>query len=97
VISATIAHKLDSRDRHPLARLQRYYHTNKTLDTNSTQRTNQTPRLNLDRRRYGSAIQILATTHGTVDQGGSIYGPEKNLEGFAKVQTRSTNLVLTSR
>jgi hypothetical protein len=61
-----MAHELGSRDRHPLARLQRYYHTDETLDTNITQRTNQTPRLNLDRRRYGSATQIPATTHGTV-------------------------------
>lgn len=79
-----MAHELDSRDRHPLARLQRCYHTVETLDTNSTQRTNQTPRLNLDRCRYGSAIQIPATTHGTVDHGGSQY------EGFARIQKRST-------
>ena len=35
-----MAHELGSRDRHPLARLQRYYHTDETLDTNSIQRTN---------------------------------------------------------
>ena len=64
-------------DRHPLARLQRYYHTDETLDTNSTQRTNQAPRVNLDRRKYGSAMQIPGTTHGTVDHGGSQCGPEK--------------------
>ncbi|CAG8172836.1 unnamed protein product, partial [Penicillium nalgiovense] len=59
-----------SRDRHHLARLQRYYHTDETLETNSTRRANQTPRVNLDRPRYGCAMQIPATTHGTVDQGG---------------------------
>jgi hypothetical protein len=73
-----------------LARLQCYYHIDATLGTNSTRRTNQTPRANLDRRRYGSAMQVPATTHETVDQGGSIYGPEKKVEGFAKVQTRAT-------
>jgi hypothetical protein len=31
--------------------LQRYYHTDETLETNSTRRANQTPRVNLDRRR----------------------------------------------
>jgi hypothetical protein len=36
-------------------------------------------------------MQIPATTHGTVDQAGSIYGPEKKVEGFAKVETRSTS------
>ena len=71
------AHELGSRDRHPLARLQRYYHIDETLDTNSARRTNQTQCANLDRRRYGSAMQIPATTHRTLDQGGSIYGPEK--------------------
>ncbi|CAP79293.1 hypothetical protein PCH_Pc17g00060 [Penicillium rubens Wisconsin 54-1255] len=35
-------------------------------------------------------MQIPATTHGTVDQGGSSCGPEK-FEGFARVQTRSTS------
>ena len=94
---ATKVHELGSRDRHPLARLQRYYHTDETLDTNSTRRTNQMPCANVDRRRYGSAMQIPATTHGIVDQGGSICGPEKRLEAFAKVQTRSTSLDLTGR
>jgi len=49
-------HDLCPRNRHPLARLQRCYHTDKTLDINSTQRINQTPCVNLDKRRYGSAI-----------------------------------------
>ncbi|CAG7986022.1 unnamed protein product, partial [Penicillium salamii] len=48
---ATKAHELGSLDRHPLARLQRYYHTHETLEKNSTRRANQTPRVNLDRRR----------------------------------------------
>jgi hypothetical protein len=38
---------------------------------------------------YGSAMQISATTHGTVDQGGSICG--EKMETIAKVQTRSTS------
>jgi hypothetical protein len=33
------------------------------------------------RARYGYLMQIPATTHGTVDQGGSICGLEKKLEG----------------
>ncbi|CAP79261.1 hypothetical protein PCH_Pc09g00140 [Penicillium rubens Wisconsin 54-1255] len=86
--------KKGSRDRHPLARLQRYYHTNETLEANSTRRANQTPRVNLDRRRYGSAMQISATTHGTVDQGGSICG--EKMETIAKVQTRFTGPKLTA-
>ena len=48
---ATKAHELGPYDRHPLPRLQRYYHTDETLETNSTRRANQTPRVNLDRRR----------------------------------------------
>jgi hypothetical protein len=34
-------------------------------------------------------MQISATTHGTVDQGGSICG--EKMETIAKVQTRSTS------
>jgi hypothetical protein len=85
---ATKAHELGSRDCHPLARLQRYYHT---LMRTWTQigpdgpiRTNQTPRVDLERRRYGSAMQILATTHGAVDQGSSICGPERNRKELQK-------------
>jgi hypothetical protein len=51
-----MAHELGCRDRHPPARLQSYYHIDETLETNSTRRANQTPRVNLDRRRYGSAM-----------------------------------------
>ncbi|CAP86999.1 hypothetical protein PCH_Pc24g00910 [Penicillium rubens Wisconsin 54-1255] len=46
-----MAHEVGFRDRHPLARLQRYYHSHETLEKNSTRRANQTPRANLDRRR----------------------------------------------
>jgi hypothetical protein len=65
-----------------LARLQRYYHT---LMRTWTQigpggpiKHNQTQPMNLDRRRYGSAMQVSATTYGRADQGGSIGGPERN-------------------
>ncbi|CDM32797.1 unnamed protein product [Penicillium roqueforti FM164] len=47
----TIAKELGSRDRHPLARLQRYYYTDETLETKSTRPANQTPRVNSDRCR----------------------------------------------
>lgn len=67
-----------------------------TLDIRNTSSTNKTPRVTLDRRRYGSAMQIPRTTHGMVDHGGSICGPEKNMEGTARVQTRSTNPNLTA-
>ena len=53
--------------------------------------------MNLDRYRYGSTIQILATIYRTVDQEVSIYSPEKNLEGFKQVQTRSISLDLERR
>ena len=55
------------------------------LDTRSNSSTNQTPRVNVARRWYGSAMEFPAMTHGTVDQGGSICGPEKKLQGLAKV------------
>ena len=41
-------------------------------------------------------MQILATTHGTVDQVDSICGPEKKLEIFAKAQTQSTSPILAA-
>ncbi|CDM32681.1 unnamed protein product [Penicillium roqueforti FM164] len=54
-----MAHELGFRDRHPLARLQRYYHSHETLEKNSTRRANQTPRANLDRRSSNfSAISV---------------------------------------
>jgi hypothetical protein len=71
-------------------------HSDETLGTRSIGCTNRTPRMSVNRRRYGTAMQIPAATRGTVDHGGSKYGPEK-FEGFARVQTRSTNLVLTGR
>jgi hypothetical protein len=61
-----MAHELGSHDSHPLASLQRYCHIDETLDTRSAGCTNQTPRMNVNRRRYGSATQIPATTQGTV-------------------------------
>jgi hypothetical protein len=91
-----MAHELVSHDRHPLARLQHYCHIDEALDTNSTQRKTQTSRVNLDRRRYGSAMQTPETTHGTLDHGGSICGLQKKSEGSARVQTRSTNPTLTA-
>jgi hypothetical protein len=88
-VVATNPHELGSRNRHPYRDIAMLLsHSNETPDRKSTSRTNQTPRLNLDRRRYGSAMQIPAMPHGTVDQEGSICVPEKKLEEFAKVQTR---------
>lgn len=46
---------------------------------------------------YGSAMKGSALIHGTVDQGGSICGPEKKLQGLAKVQARSKIPDLTGR
>ena len=71
-------------------------HSDETLDTRSAGCTSQTPRMNVNRRRYGTAMQISAATRGTVDHGGSKCGPEK-FEGFARVQTRSISPVLTGR
>ena len=62
-----MAHAVGSHDHRPLARLQRYCHSDETLDTRSAGCTNQTPRVNLDRRRYGTAMQIPVATRGTVD------------------------------
>jgi hypothetical protein len=78
------------------ARMQRYYHTDETLDTRSAGCTNQTPCMNVNRRRYGTAMQIPAATRGTVDYQDSICGPQKKSEGSARVQTRSTNPNLTA-
>ncbi|CAG8193158.1 unnamed protein product, partial [Penicillium nalgiovense] len=85
-----------SRDRHLLARLQRYYHTDENLDTNRTGQANQTPRVNVDRRRYGSAMQISATTRGTVDSGRFYLSPAEKLERIAEAQTRSTSPMLSA-
>jgi hypothetical protein len=52
-----------------LARFQRYCHIDETLDTIAP--NGPIKDANLDRRRYGSAMQIPAATHGTVDQVGS--------------------------
>lgn len=66
-------------------------HSDETLDTRRTSLTNQLTRVKVDGRWYGSAMKIPAIAHGTVDQGGSICGLEKNLEEFGKVRTRSTS------
>jgi hypothetical protein len=44
--------------------------------------------MNMDGRWYSFTMKISARTHGTIDQGGSICGVQKNIEGFAKAQTR---------
>ena len=79
-----MAHELGSRDRHPLARLQRYCHIDEFLDTRSAGCTDQTPRVNVNRRRYGTAMQIPAATCGTVYQGGSIFGPGEEIGTICK-------------
>ena len=85
-------------DRRPPRDMQRYYHTLMRIWTQETPvSTNQTPPTNVDGRWYGPVMKISAMTHGTVDHGGSNCGPEKNLEGFKQVQTRSTSLDLEGR
>jgi hypothetical protein len=85
-------------DRHPPREIATLLsHSDETLDTRSTGRTNQLTRVNVDRRWYGSAMKIPAMTHGTLDQGGSICGPEKKLQDFATVQTRATSPNFTGR
>ena len=74
-------------DRHPPREIATLLsHSDVTLDTRSTSRINQITRMNGDGRWYGCAM-----THETVDQGGSICGLEKKLNGFAKAQARSTS------
>ena len=72
-------------------------YSNETLDRRSNSSINQTPHVNVARRWYVSAMEIPAMTHGTVDQGDSICGPKKKLQGSAKIQTRSTIPDLTGR
>lgn len=93
-----MAHEMVPRRSSPTSRYATLLsHSDENLDTRNTSSTNQTPPTNVDGRWYGPVMKISAMTHGTVDHGGSNCGPEKNLEGFKQVQTRSTSLDLEGR
>jgi hypothetical protein len=55
-----------------------------TLDIRSTSSTNQAPRMAVGQREYGSAIKSLVVNHWTVDQGGSICGPDSKLQELSR-------------